>query len=467
MAVIAMDNKNPGKSLHQRLLSGGVWAVLFRVLAALSGLVVNGLIARLLLPVDVGNYFLIVSMVSVATMVAQMGMQYTVVRMVAEAMANGFGGRARGIVTTVLRTGFVSALIVGLSVGLGGHHLLAQLSGASIPENVMLYAAVWVVTMTLLGLLTESFRGFHDIRLAAAFTNLVASAILGALLFAAYQLLMSTFLRSVLTLSVIASCASLSLAAFAMHRKFSRLEKAEQVGIGTVIRHSAPLLVSSLAIFITTQADLWIISWVRSEDRVAVYGAAVRLVQFVAVPLMLMNTILPPFISELYSQGKIKQLENVIRISTTIASLPAILVLLAFVVESDMVLRLVYGDYYRLASTPLVILSIGQLINVWTGSGAMVLMMTGHQKAMMVISVSCGLVLVVGDLLVVRPYGINGVATVSASVTALQALVILSWVKFRIGMWTHGGFANMTQVLKRIIKPVSDSVKNGLGGEKK
>lgn len=441
--------------------------MLFRALTALSGLVVNGLIARLLLPVDVGNYFLLVSMVSVATMFAQMGMQYAVVRMIAEAMAHGLTARARGIVITVVRTGTLSALIVGLSIGFGGQEFFERISGASVGNDVMWYVGAWVITTTLLGLLTESFRGFHDIRLATAFTNLVASTILGAMLFIAYQFLMVSFLRAVLNLSVIASFMSLLLAAFAMRRRFSRLETVQQVSAGEVIRQSLPLLVSSMAIFITTQADIWIIGAFRPNERVAVYGAAVRLVQFVAVPLMIMNAILPPFISELYSQRKIKQLENVIRIATTITSVPAIIVLLMFVAGSNLILEMVYGSYYRLASVPLILLSMGQLVNVWTGSGAMVLMMTGHQKSMMVISVLCGCLLVAGDLLVVQPYGINGVATVSASVTALQALIILSWVKFRIGMWTHGGFANMSQVIKRILQPVFDSMKSESGGEKK
>jgi O-antigen/teichoic acid export membrane protein len=426
------------------------------MLTAVAGLMISSLLARLLSPAELGAYFLTVSLVTVATMTAQMGMQRSVVRLVAETMSQGRSGRARAIVGTVLRIGTVSGIAVGLAVGFGGRNIAEQIFASSAMADVVWYAAIWVGIASILGLLAESFRGFHDIRLAVLFTNLATNVLLVIMLAVVFTALADSDLRSVLSLTIVAGCIALVLAATAMRHRFAQLEKPDNNGPEDLIRISLPLLVASLAIFVSTQADLWIIGAFLSPEDVAVYGAAVRLVQLVAVPLMIINAILPPFVSELYGQGKTTQLENVIRVSATIAGAPAVVVLLIFVAAADPVLGIVYGDFYKAAGIPLVFLSLGQLISVWTGAGAIVLMMTGHQTSMMVISVLFGGLLVMCDLLVVKLFGVNGVALVSAVITALQAVIILSWVRHKTGMWTHGGFANLPQVARRLSRLASN-----------
>ena len=66
-------------SIKQKLVRGGAWALTGKILAALSGLGVNALLARLLTPEEMGVYFLTLSLVTIASLFAQMGMTQTVV----------------------------------------------------------------------------------------------------------------------------------------------------------------------------------------------------------------------------------------------------------------------------------------------------------------------------------------------------------------------------------------------------
>jgi O-antigen/teichoic acid export membrane protein len=106
-------------------------------------------------------------------------------------------------------------------------------------------------------------------------------------------------------------------------------------------------------------------------------------------------------------------------------------------VAGDTILGLIYGSYYRQAAGILAWLCLGQLSNVWAGSCGTVLMMTGHQTTMMRITAFSGLLVLAGDLYVVRRYGIMGVAVVTAAGMTLQNLLLLVVTRKTTGIWTH------------------------------
>jgi len=100
------------RSIKEKLLKGGAWAFAGKVVTALSGLAISALLARLLTPEEMGAYFLTFSLVSVAAIVAQLGLTQTVVRLVAESMGTDRPGRARQSVILALRLAGFSGLTI-------------------------------------------------------------------------------------------------------------------------------------------------------------------------------------------------------------------------------------------------------------------------------------------------------------------------------------------------------------------
>jgi O-antigen/teichoic acid export membrane protein len=155
------------------------------------------------------------------------------------------------------------------------------------------------------------------------------------------------------------------------------------------------------------------------------------------MPLMIVNSVVPPLIVEMYAQGKIIKLEKALRTIATMAGVPSFIVLSLFVLFGDSILGAIFGDYYHLGGSVLAILSIGQLANVWTGSCGMALMLTGNQLTMMMITIICGLFTVVSGWWLVLDYGSIGVAVATAAGMLLQSLLMLFYAKKRVGVWTH------------------------------
>lgn len=424
-------------SLQRRLLSGGLWAIAAKLLFAASGLAINAILARTLGPEAFGSYVLIVSIVSAAVIAAQLGLQRVVVRLVAEYMAKGEPSAARGTVTSILKIGLLAAGVAALF----SYNVGCQLTAAGFNNHQIvgacLLVALWLVIRSMHGLAAESFRGFHDIRLAAMFNGTIPNLLLLALLSAAVLSGVAMGLSRAVALSLLAWSVS-GLLAFVL--LFGRLRTLPSVGtedhLGN-LRIGLPLAVTGLTIFSVNQADLWIVGAHLSQEEVGLYGAATRLLQIVTVTMLIIQAVIPPIITELYASNQRARLQRITQLSALAASVPAAGTVVVFVFFGEEILSVVYGADYSRAALVLVILSVGQMFVVLGGSGTLVLMMTGHQLHAMIISLGAAVVLVLGALWVIDQHGMRGVALVTASVAGLQAVANLLWTRRLTGIWTH------------------------------
>lgn len=412
---------------------------------------VNALIARMITAEEMGAYFLLFSVISVGVLMASLGMQVATVRLVAQAMAKGLPGIARATVVMVLRIGIASAVLITVAIGVGGDVFAYHVFNVPEIADVKWFAAVFTFNLVLLNLMAESFRGFHAFGLAAIFSNnTITNVSMVVLLTASMFIYADADLKLVLTNSVISSVLGVALAAFVMRRRLAALGDATQVTVKSVLNVSLPLMMSGVTLFVLTQADLWIIGMFASSQDVAVYGAAIRMSQLIFMPLLIGNTMLAPFIAELYTQGESAKLENVIRSVSTISVAFALVMLTIFVVAGDSILALAFGEYYRNAHLLLVIISAGQCVNVWCGPNVVTLINTGHQKSVMYVSLTFGALIVVGSVMVVESLGARGVASIMGVVVAAQAVYTLCLVKRKTGMRTYAGLQYVSFLWKKI-----------------
>lgn len=440
--------------LRRRLVSGGAWAIGGRVAGALIVLGSNALLARILSPQDLGAYFLAMSVVTLGALLGSLGLNGVVVRFVAESMGLNRPARTRRVVGMVSCLGALGAIGVGLVYLLLGNVLARGIFQDPALGAVTGLVAGWIVAMSLQGLLAETFRGFQDIRLATLFGNfggLVSAGLLLTTLTLLWSLGGQVSLAAVVLLAAGSSCAATLLGGWILRRKVANLpgsSEKSRVAVGEVWRVAWPILVINVTLFVLAQADLWIVGAFLPQEEVAVYGAAVKLVLLVATPLVVVNAVAPPLIAEMYAQGKRRELERILRAVATLAGAPAFLVFAAYILLGGPLLGLVFGDYYREGAFVLALLALGQLASVFTGACVFTLIMTGHQLMTMTITAACGVLVVLAGMLLVREYGIAGVAAATAAGQALQNILALLGARFATGMWTHVGLDNLTRLLR-------------------
>lgn len=442
--------------LKRRLLSGGTWAFGGRMATILGGFVTNALLARLLSPQELGTYFLALSVVTLGAVTGSLGLNHAGVRFLAASVGLEQFGRARSTVRVVLSLGLLGAIGIGLAYALLGG-LIGNLFAAPALAAVSGLLAGWVAVATVQGLLAELFRGLHDIRLATFFGALTSGngVMPAGLLISCLVLLWATQgeanLVMVMGLSTGSGLASALTAGWFLRRRMASISVDggdDRAMAQEILRVAWPLLLTNVTLFALAQADVWIVGAFRGQEEVAIYGAAARLVALVAIPLLVFNAFVPPMVAEMHAQGRLEELEHMLRSTATLSGLPSFFAFAIFALAGGPLLRLLFGDYYGVGASVLTVLSVGQFARVWFGSCSTALMMTGYQRTAMIVTVFSGLVAITVALGMVGPYGTLGVATAASLGNVLQSILAWLMVKRATGMWTHVSLTRLFGILK-------------------
>lgn len=412
-----------------------------------AGLASGLLLTRLLPPSEVGTYLLAFSIVTVGASLATLGLPQVVMRLLAENLGTGRPARARDAAVATYQVGALGAVVVGLV-----YVTVLRAAGAPSPvglSSIALMTAVWMAVLGLQSLVAEGHRGFSDVRTAAVFGGPLAAVLFTCSLGVLWVADLRLGLAALVWVTVACIVVSTAFPAARLRRRVLALPRtghAERtIGARELLTIGGPLLVTSLVLLGGSQADLWVVAALRPDADLAVYGVAVRTATLVGFPLFVAAAVLAPVVARMYAQGQLRPLERLLRVSATVASAPALLLTVVFLVVGSPLLGAAYGDFYRRGTVVLALLSIGQLANVGAGVCGVLLAVTGHQRVLMVVTAvvgACTVALVVGLTLV---YGIVGAATGACLGLVAQNAGMVLAARRSTGVWTHGSTAALRQ----------------------
>jgi len=429
-------------TIRRRLVSGGAWAIAGKVLSSTTSLALLALLTRLLTVKEMSAYFLLFSVVAVSAICAQLGLDQTVVRIVARAMSQGMPGRARTAVYTVLRCGALGAFVMGgILFGGLGRWIAQSFFHSPVMTGVIIFASPWVVVAALQNLIAETFRSFHDIRLASIFTRSTSNVICVLGLGLIWILRQKATLPDVILVSILAGTATVLISGFVLKRKLQSFPDSDPLNNKELLTAAFPQLITNLALLLNTQVALWTLGALAPPEQTAIYGAASRLVVVVTMPMVIVNSVVSPMIAEMYVQKRYSELEVTLRTVATLAGIPAFIVLGGYFALGKYVLAFVYGSYYAQGAAVLALLSVGQLVNVCSGCCGLTLIMSGHHRTMMKITVLCGLLNAVAAILLTIIYGVIGAAAATAGTTILENILMTLSARNKAGVWTHARFS--------------------------
>lgn len=432
------------------LFRGGLWVAAGRCLGISATILINAVLARQLTHQDFGFFLLIRSIASFGAVCSMFGLESVLVRVLGESFGLGDTARARAAIALSLPLLLAAMLIVSVTSAT----LLGAFGRSTLGLPVNLTLLILIVAMTVLfGILQlsgETLRGMSEISLASFISGANGGAISNALLIAGVLILPFAFpadLRNVLIINDSVLALAASFAAIRLMVLFrsdlddtpnlSRSSHLPALSTAFLLSTCLPVLGSQILTFLVGQADLWIGGGLLGADQLAIYGAARRLTFIVALPLDLLNMTIVSSIPRLYARGELIELQHLLRRSTQLAVLPALATVLILVVAPTPVLTLFYGDSYRDAANPLVVLSLGQLVFSWCGACGITLMMTGQHRVMLVINVFCTVTLVIAGVVGARISGVMGLAIACTAVTVVQRLAMWFCAGRLVGLWTH------------------------------
>jgi O-antigen/teichoic acid export membrane protein len=426
-------------ALKKKLLSGGAAAAVGRLMSAVLGFGISALLARMLPKDLVAAYFLSLSVVTFASILGQFGLNQSAIRFIARAQTHGDSRTAFSVSAVVICSGAVLALFVG---GIYFVFVANYISSSAIFDTPALsstafIAAVWIVGLVLQGLIAEIFRGFSRIANATLYSGLLSSAIsvggLGALWLMGQSGNFSAVLLLIVGSVMISSVAGIS----SMFWGKTDQVRLSLVNFKEMYKTSAPILGTNIAIFILNQSAVWIVAYFCTQDDVAQYGVANRVLVVFTFLSSLLYAVLPPIIVNLHTRGEYAELEMVLRRSATINSLIVAPLVIVCCLFSSQFLSFVFGERYAGGGAVLAVLTVGAYINLLKGVCGYVLMVTGFERRLLGISAVTAVVVVALTSLGAKHFGVLGVALGVCAGNVVQCLLELVFVKRAIGIKTY------------------------------
>lgn len=191
---------------------------------------------------------------------------------------------------------------------------------------------------------------------------------------------------------------------------------------------AASFLVATLLNLALKQADVLYVGHLLNHTKAGYYGAAARMASLVALGLSAADFVYMPRIAALFQQEKKRALQEMLRQASRQILLISVPEILLLAIAGKMLLGW-FGDSFRDAYLPLVILLAGQAVNAATGMVGGVLSMTGHHRIFVLFNLVAFLVQLTLSWLLIPSFGMTGAAI--ATSTALIALNLLGYTYLR------------------------------------
>ena len=180
--------------------------------------------------------------------------------------------------------------------------------------------------------------------------------------------------------------------------------------------------------------ETFVLGLFHSDDKVGLYAAALRLALIINFIIIAFNTILAPKFSALYRQQRLSEIQRLARQSILLMSaltLPLVLLYISF----PALLLSLFGSDFASASPALMILGIGQMVNVASGPVGILLQMSGQERAYRNNVLITSFATIGSALLLIPPYAVTGAAlSATFGILLLNGLSLLS---VRKGLGIH------------------------------
>ena len=172
-----------------------------------------------------------------------------------------------------------------------------------------------------------------------------------------------------------------------------------------------------------------------SPEEIASFSVSRRISLLVSFILIAVNLIQAPRFAKAFANEELKEIDRLALISGKVLILVAVTVFVFVCFFSEYILGL-FGEEYKKDRILLLILMLGQCVNVVTGSVMFILNMTNNERSVLNVTLFMAPVAVLLTVFFSSNYGLLGVAIVTSFLISVQNLTYVYIVKKRLGFNT-------------------------------
>jgi len=347
---------------------------------------------------------------SICAMISKLGISAALVKWIANAKTKGI---EKYIVLKSLSLVLISSILIGFILFVLSQTISLMYDKPNI-EKSLKYAALTVPLYALLEVASSYFRGKKLISVFGTYFHFLKFLLPLLFLSGFYFTNISTDDAPILSylMGIFLVIIILFVNLF-LRFKDSKSELIEGFTNKFIVAESYPMLVSASIVLIMGWSDVFILGFFVTEDVIGVYSTAIKLATIVAFIYNAVATIAAPKIAKFFQSKNFFELKETITFSSNLMLLTGLPIFILLFSWPSFFLGL-FGEEYIAGKNVLRILLFAQLVNVLTGPIGVIYNMTNQQKKLQKFIIIALVFNIVLSLLLVREFGLIGVAFASA-----------------------------------------------------
>lgn len=456
-----MSIKNIKNDTKKKLVNSGFWALFGKIVGIASNLVVYMILTRSIKVTEFGAYLLAYNLVTMGTVLGALGLDQSIIPLLsrAESFRNTEPKNANLIINRILLFNLLGGLLISCLFYFFRVFILEDQFKFSLLLEYSTNITLWIFLSSLQCVLAQIFTALNYIKLANIFGGIRSNgAILGNIifLFGLCYLYLENLVSLLNLFRLTSLCSFISLfIGLLFLLKVSSLKTSkinteynlpnddfEDEDFNTslnvsIIKTSYPLLILAILATLRSQIDTWLIASYGSQSELALYSSSSRIAILFASPQLIVNSFLSPNLSGLYFKNQYSKIEKLLRTSSTLLGVFSIFIFLPLAIFGRDILGLIYGSIYKEGLNILLILSVGQIFSICIGSSGMLLVVSGHQRLIMVGTALVTIITFILGIPVAKYWGLLGVSILISCSLIIQNIVYEYLVYREVGIKTH------------------------------
>lgn len=421
---ILFNKKSDSDSLFRHLVSGTWNTIWIQLVSFVLIFGTSFVMTNLLGAADYGTFTYIFSVIYITSNLSTLGYDFFLVKNLAAYQSKNQWGKIKG---AIKHTYLIVALVMVVSM-LILFVLFNQLGFFSKIGNVKLfYISLLALPLAAFLIIGEAtLQGIKKIK-----ESQLPEKIIKPLSFLLFISVMYFFFPSLLHLTnvILANILSFGIAflfvIFLINNNISPFIKDTQAEHEKKLwlKSSLFFLLLNTCYMINGRIDILLLGALKDSHEVGIYNICARLADVLAFGFAVVNIVLSPTISSLYSNNEKGKLQKILTSTVQITAAFTFLLFTAILLFSENILS-IFGNEFVVGKNALVILCAGQLFNVVCGSVGQILIMTGNEKFAFVGVFTSVVINIFLNLILTKQFGFIGTA-ISTSISLMLWNIIL------------------------------------------
>jgi len=397
----------------KEIIKGAFLIFVFKIFGAVSMLALHLVIAREYGAETLGVFNLIFSLLFFVTIFSKLGLDTYVIRKIPEIQLDK--SYTSSFISKILRMLLISGLVSSVVLLFSTSWIDSLFFKNTDAKQYLLFGSFIIIPFTFFNALPEIFRGFYDIKIYSFFRNV--SLNLGMIISLGASLFLFNYKIDIIYLFF----AIIIIASILMFITLVRFLKSKSITLfknepfkDKILKYSYPMLFTSSIMFVMGNLDSFMISYYIDEEHVGLYSACIKLSIGISFILSSINGFIAPKIAKAHSDNNKTEIKRIYYSSIKLISIGSLPIVVLLVLFPSLFLS-IFGEEFKIAATPLVILTIASGVNALFGSVGYLLNMTDNQNIFMKFLFLGLIVNLCLNLLLIPNFGITGAAIATAS----------------------------------------------------